>query len=275
MLLAGLARVAGVPPELAPTVYRSVDKLAKIGGHGVANELAEAGIESSTATRLLDLLAESGDNSTALRHIGEHVRDDPDAAAAVQNLTALFEALAAISPAKDCFKLDLTLARGLDYYTGIVYEASVEQPRVGSVSGGGRYDGLIGMFSGRPIPATGISIGLERIIEVAEEFQLLPARLTVCDAIVLHQGATLAKAAEIASTLRISGLNVDLSVIGRKGFGDQLKYAERRAIPVAVLVGSDEVERDEATVKHLQSGRQVSVGLAELVDHVHELRRTE
>ena len=272
-LLEGLARAAGVPADSAPTVYRAVDKLHKIGAAGVSTELIDAGIDADAATRLLDLITAGGDNATVLTRVAEHVASDSDATAAVENLASLFRALTAISPGGECFKLDLTLARGLDYYTGIVYEATVEEPKVGSVSGGGRYDGLVGMFSGRDIPATGISIGLERIVEVAEEFQLFPVRETVCDTIVLHQESTVPAAAAIATTLREAGLNVDFSVVGKKGFGDQLKYAERRGIPTAVIVGPDEVERNEATVKHLQTGRQDHVRLYELASRVRELSR--
>ena len=270
-LLEGLARVAGVPDELAPMVYRAIDKLHKIGAGNVAAELTEAGVQHEAAARLVDLITATGDNPSLLRRVAEQVAHNPEAAAAVANLSSLFEVLSALSPGGDGFKLDLALARGLDYYTGIVYEASVAEPKVGSVSGGGRYDGLVGMFSGREIPATGISIGLERIIDIAEEFGLLHERQTVCDAIVLHQESTLAAAAGIARTLRESELNIDFSVIGRKGFGDQLKYAERRGIPTAIIVGPEEIERGEATVKHLASGQQDSVRIADLTDHLRVL----
>ena len=273
-LLEGLARVAGVPAELAPTVYRAVDKLHKIGADRVTAELTAAGVSQDAANGLIELIDEGGDNSSVLERVGEQVAGDPEANEAVESLKALFGALTAISPGSDGFKLDLTLARGLDYYTGIVYEATVDEPKIGSVSGGGRYDGLIGMFSGRDIPATGISIGLERIVEVAEEFQLLPDHSTVADAMVLHQETTVAAAAGVARLLREAGLNIDFSVIGKRGFGDQLKYAERRGIPIAVIVGPDEMDRGAATVKHLPSGEQDSVEIVDLVQHLRQLSRS-
>jgi histidyl-tRNA synthetase len=265
-LLEGLARQVGVPDILAPTVYRAVDKLAKIGHRGVRAELTEAGISGEASDRLLDALEQTGGNQDVIDKVRRQAASDSAVASALDNLAEIFLLLEALAPGKDCFKLDLTLARGLDYYTGIVYEATVDEPKVGSVSGGGRYDELVGMFSGRDIPAMGISIGLERIIEVAEEFQLVTAPKSVCDAIVVLHDDVLPYAAEIARSLREQGLNVDLSLLGHRSFGDQLKYADRRGIPVAVLIGESEPETGQATVKNLASGEQWTVTQGEIGD---------
>jgi histidyl-tRNA synthetase len=118
------------------------------------------------------------------------------------------------------------------------------------------------MFSGREIPAMGISIGLERIIEVAEEFNLVSAPKSVCDAIVIYHDAVFDYASAIARTLRNDGFNIDLSLLGRKSFGDQLKYADRRGIPLAVLIGEDEAGAGTATIKVLSTGEQETVAAA-------------
>jgi histidyl-tRNA synthetase len=261
-LLEGLARSAGVPDYLAPTVYRSVDKLNRIGPAGVQTELTDAGVLGEAAERLLALISQSGDNRALIESLRESIGGDPQVLGALQNLAELFTLLESLAPGKSCFKLDLTLARGIDYYTGIVYEATVEEPKVGSVSGGGRYDELVGMYSGRDIPAMGISIGLERIIEVAEEFNLVSAPKSVCDAIVIYHDAVFDYASAIARTLRNDGFNIDLSLLGRKSFGDQLKYADRRGIPLAVLIGEDEAGAGTATIKVLSTGEQETVAAA-------------
>jgi histidyl-tRNA synthetase len=263
-LLQGLARHAGVPEILASTVYRAVDKLAKIGHRGVRAELTEAGINAEASDRLLAALGQPGGNQEVIDAVRETAADDVEVTAALDNLSELFSLLAALAPGKECFRLDLTLARGLDYYTGIVYEATVEEPKIGSVSGGGRYDELVGMFSGRDIPAMGVSIGLERILEVAEEFGLVSAPGSVCDAIVVYHETVFAYAAEVANRLRGRDLNVDLSLLAHRSFGDQLKYADRRGIPVAVLIGESEAESNQATVKHFASGEQKTIPLDEL-----------
>lgn len=263
-LLHGLALSAGVPAELAPTVYRTVDKLHKIGPGGVRDEFVTAGVPPDAGERLLEIIQQKAANRTLI----DALKSDPnltlETQAALENLDELFATLAAFSPDTHCFVLDLTLARGLDYYTGIVYEATVDEPRVGSVSGGGRYDGLVGMFSGRDIPASGISIGLERIIEVAEEFHLVSAPKSVCDVIVIYHDAAFGYAANLAHSLRRSQFNVDMSLLGRKSFGDQLKYADRRGIPFAVLIGEDEANAGTATVKNLTTGEQRTVPCDEL-----------
>lgn len=263
-LLEGLARGAGVPADLAPTVYRAVDKLSRNGLGGVRSELVEAGVAGDAADRLLALISQTGENQELIEALRENAGDDPEVVQALENLGELFDLLEDLAPGERNFRLDLTLARGLDYYTGIVYEATVDQPKVGSVSGGGRYDGLVGMFSGRDIPAMGMSIGLERIIEVAEEFQLVSAPASVCDAIVIYHDDTFGYASRVARKLREDEFNVDLSLLGRKSFGDQLKYADRRGIPLAVLIGENEAAAGMATIKVLASGEQETVPAAML-----------
>ncbi len=135
------------------------------------------------------------------------------------------------------WKVDLSLARGIDYYTGPVFEAIVEEPKIGSVAGAGRYDGLVGSFLGREIPATGMSLGLERILEVIQEFDLLPVKASVADFFVAVFPETLRENARIANELRSSGLNADLSMLSNRSLGDQMKYAARRGIPYAVIAG--------------------------------------
>jgi histidyl-tRNA synthetase len=265
-LLEGVARQAGIAAEKAATVYRSIDKLAKIGRAKVEEELVGEGVEAGAASRLLEVITTQDSTTELLVSVRGIAQGDEHLTRAIDDLSELFRILEVMVPASNRFKLDLTLARGLDYYTGIVYEATVETPKVGSVSGGGRYDGLIGMFAGRDVPAMGVSIGLERIIEVAQEFDLVAAPRSVCDAIVIYQDDVFSYAAEVARGLRASGFNIDLSLLSRRSFGDQLKYAERRGIPAAVVIGGAEAERGEATVKVLSSGHQETVPLVKVAD---------
>ena len=154
-----------------------------------------------------------------------------------------------------------------------MYEAAVERPKIGSVSGGGRYDGLVGMFAGREIPAMGISIGLERILEVTEEFNLISSPSTVCNAIVAFRDEFFADAGRIATELRSHGLNVDLSLLSKRSLGDQLKYADRRRIPFAVVLGPDEVANGLATLKNLVDGEQQTVPQSSLAELIGGIQR--
>lgn len=255
-LLEALAEMAGVSPDQAPIIYRSIDKLDKIGRDGVFSDLTKNGVTESSANQVLDIVTTEGTNDELLDLAADRLQAIPIGSQAVKELRSLIDHIEQLGVPKGGYKIDLALARGIDYYTGPVYEAVVEEPKVGSVAGGGRYDGLVGSFLGRDIPATGISLGIERILEVIQEFDLLPSRRSVADVIMVYREDTLADSAAIARELRTEGIRVDQSVLTRKGIGDQLKYADRRGIPFAIILGPDELARGEVSVKNLSTGEQ-------------------
>jgi histidyl-tRNA synthetase len=266
-LLESIALACGVPSEHASTIYRAIDKLAKIGESGVLNELIDAGVEDEAARRVLIEVIRTGTPIELLMQLENRLADVPAAPKAIAELKELFELLPAFGVPGANYELDLTLARGLDYYTGPVYEATVDEPKVGSVAGAGRYDQLVGTFLGREVPATGMSLGLERIIEVVGEFGLLPTPPTIAQIAVTATAATIAESARIARVLREAGIKVDLSLQTNKSLGEQLKSADRKGIPFAVIAGPDEVEKGIATVRELATGNQTSVKLETLADY--------
>jgi histidyl-tRNA synthetase len=265
-VLEAIAISCGIPLEHAGHVYRSVDKLAKIGGNGVRAELIDAGVDATAADRLLDAVTMTGSNDELLDALDELLASQESGVKAIAELSELFSLLPALGVPQGSYLLDVSLARGLDYYTGPVFEALVEEPRVGSVCGAGRYDELIGTFLGRPIPATGMSLGLERIIEVVKEFDLLQTPPTTAQAMVVVFPELMGPAAEIARDLRAHGFNVDLSLLAKRSLGEQLKYAGRRGIPFAVIAGEAELDRGDASIKELATGRQWTVARADLCD---------
>mgnify|MGYP001171391784 CR=1 FL=1 len=258
-LLEALAELAGVPSDRAALVYRSIDKLDKIGRDGVLADLVRTGVTETAANQVLDVVTTQGTTDELLAFAEERLRGFAGGVEAVDDLRWLVTCLEQLGVHRHAYRLDLALARGIDYYTGPVYEAVVERPKVGSVAGGGRYDGLVGAFLGRDIPATGISLGIERILEVIQEFDLLPTPRTVADVMMVYLPETLADSAAIARELRAQGLRVDQSVITNKGIGDQLRYADRRGIRLAIIAGPDELARDEVSVKNLETGEQRAV----------------
>jgi histidyl-tRNA synthetase len=270
-LLSGLAEASGVPAEDAALIYRSIDKLSRIGENGVYKELTDQGIESDVAKRVIELVTTTGAPLELIESLRDQLANVDGAIQALDELTELFRYLPSFGISSNSYMLDLSLARGLDYYTGPIYEATVDEPKVGSVAGAGRYDGLVGSFLGRPVPATGISLGLERIIEVVEEFDLLPTPSTVAQAAIVVFPDTVEAAARLATALRASGLNIDLSLQPRRSPGDQLKTASRKGIPFAVIAGSKELEANVAAIKDLVSGVQTNVSLDQLADHLHKL----
>ncbi|HEX2282419.1 MAG TPA: His/Gly/Thr/Pro-type tRNA ligase C-terminal domain-containing protein, partial [Thermomicrobiales bacterium] len=169
------------------------------------------------------------------------------------------------------YALDLSLARGMGYYTGPVFEATVQEGNIGSVAGAGRYDGLVGRFSKDQLPATGISLGIERIIVVAEEMNLIETSTTVSDVMVtIFSAEDVRESLALTQELRRAGFKAETFLEPNRGLGQQFRYASRRGIPFAIVIGPDEIERGVVAVKDLQSGDQVEVSRDELAGHMRE-----
>jgi histidyl-tRNA synthetase len=259
-LLEGMAIYAGVEPARAGSVYRAVDKLNKIGPGGVADELQRGGVSADAATRIIDLVSVSGPPDVMLGQVAERMGQIAEARTALDELTRLFDFLAALGAAPEHYVFDLALARGLEYYTGPVFETTIDEPKIGSLGGAGRYDGLVGMFSGHDIPATGMSLGLDRIIDVADELGLLDAATTVSEVLVTIFEPDLTDAALALTTeLRRAGLRVEPFLETGRNLGRQFQYANRRGIPVAAVLGPTELQERTVGVKDLSSGEQQPV----------------
>jgi histidyl-tRNA synthetase len=268
-LLEGMAIYAGVDPERAAGVYRAVDKLNKIGPSGVADELQRGGVTADAAARIVDLVSVSGAPDVMLGQVSERLGHIAEAREALDDLTKLFDYLAALGAAPQHYLFDLALARGLEYYTGPVFETTVDEPKIGSLGGAGRYDGLVGMFSGQDIPATGMSLGLERIIDVAEELGLLGASATVSDVLVTIFEPDLTDAALALTTeLRSAGLRTETYLEEGRNLGRQFQYANRRGIPFAAVLGPTELQEHSVGVKDLASGEQEAVPRSTVAGYV-------
>lgn len=267
-LLERIAVAAGIPEAQAATVYRSVDKLDKIGADGVKDEMLAGGIDGNAADAVLETISVTGSTSDILVELSRRLQTDANAEGALAEMTELFELLEQLGVSSDRAVFDLTLARGLDYYTGPVFEAKVTEPNIGSVAGGGRYEGLIGSFGSRPISATGVSLGLERIIEVVREHETLPIPTAVAQVFVPVVDRNLGVAARLTQELRSAGIKTDLSLLEGKSLGEQLKYAGRRGIAIAAILGPDEAERRVVSVKDLSSGEQHEIERANLTEHM-------
>jgi histidyl-tRNA synthetase len=270
-LLEALARLAGVPESHSGGVFRAIDKLDKIGPEGVRAELIKTGVSPEAADKVLALVTEQGDTDELLDMAEKRLAGIDGGPEAVAELRDLARHLNDLGVHRHMWKIDLALARGIDYYTGPVCEARVETPRVGSIAGTGRYDGLVGGFLGRPIPATGISLGFERIMEVVREYNLIDVPSAVADAFMVYLPETIAEASRIVRELREDGLRIDQSIIDNKGLGAQLKYADRRGIPFAIIPGSEELDQGEVSLKNLRSGEQTRIATSLLAEELRNL----
>ncbi|HMA34669.1 MAG TPA: histidine--tRNA ligase [Chloroflexia bacterium] len=257
-LLEAMARDAGAPAQ-AVLIWRALDKLAKIGPSGVLAEMERYGVPADAARRALDFATAgpAGDNLAMLASLERRLAGDPQALEGVRELREIVEYLGVLTPSADRIRVDPTLARGLDYYTGPVWEINVEEPKIGSLGGGGRYDKLVGMFSGRDLPTTGSSIGLERIIDVMESLGLVQATGGVSQVLVAPiTPAVLPAALALLAEIRRAGIPAEIYLTPGDKLGKQLQYADRLGIPLAVIVGPDELARDEVVVKDLRTQAQ-------------------
>jgi len=262
--LSGMLQASGVPAALHGEALVALDKLDKIGPDGVTRELADRGVAPSAAAALVALFADAASgNDVVLARLGAVVGDDGAGAAGVSELAAIL-ALAAGTSAATRLRLDPSLARGLSYYTGAIFEIAVPD-LAGSLGGGGRYDDLIGMFGKQAVPACGISLGLERILVVMGERGMFPPDLALASAdvmVAIWSEARLADSVALAAELRAGGLRVEVYPEADK-LGKQFKYASACGVPFVAVLGDDEVARREVALKDMRTGVQRSVPRAD------------
>ncbi len=275
-LITGIGQFAGVPDEQLGGLYRSIDKLDKIGLDRVRAELMENQIPNSVIEKLLTLLQIEGNTESVLNALSEQLGDSDVAKEGIAELEELSNYLETLGVPEEFYRVNVSMVRGLEYYTGPIYETVVEEPKIGSITGGGRYDELIGSFSKQSYPATGTSFGIERIIDVMEEFDMFPAAVgkTVTQVLVTVFDAELAQESlKLATILRGSGIRTEVYCRPTR-ISTQMKYADSKGIPYAVILGSDEVEAGTVAVRDLASREQQVIPREQLVEHIKELART-
>ncbi len=265
-VLSGLARVAGVPEEQASQVYRAIDKFDKIGVEGVHSELSKGGIGEDAAAPIVEFITLEGEVQAVLGAMRERLGADERALQAVLDLGAVVQLLQDLGVPEEAYAVAPRLARGLSYYTGVVFEAVIEQPPIGSLLGGGRYDRLIGSFAGREVPTVGTAFGIERLQIVMTELGLAPEESTAPRAFVTIFGAELqGDALRLAAELRAAGIPT-VAALQPDKLGKQLKEADAKGVRYALVVGPDELTRGEVVVKDLRSGEQRSVARAAVAE---------
>ena len=270
-LLNAVLTQAGIGTDLHGAALVIMDKADKIGVEGVRQELGEKGLSEDAANTLLEQLAGTPPaDLAAWMKVQSSVLND-EGKAGIEDLRQIF-ALCQSTSAGPHLALDRSLARGLSYYTGPIFEIRVAD-LAGSLGGGGRYDNLIGMFSGENVPASGLSLGLERILVVMAERQMFPEHVvsTPADVMVVQWFANRTELyLQLATELRRAGLRVELypeapAGDGKKVGDKQFKYASARNIPFVAVIGAEELANGTVTVKNMKTGEQASVPRAETV----------
>ena len=265
-VLRALLDWAGVASDGHDTALVAIDKLDKIGADGVVAELEGRGIQRDTAGRVLEAFAPPADasNERWLECLASRVAGHDSGGRGLASLAEIVR-LAQSTSAGSHIRIDPSLARGLSYYTGAIFEVAVPD-LAGSLGGGGRYDNLVGMFSGESVPACGFSLGLERVLVVMGERGMFPPSVTAPGADVLTtvwNAGALGDTLALARDLRSARLRVEVYPEADK-LGKQFKYASARAVRFATVVGDDEQAQGTVMVKDLSSGHQQAVPRAEV-----------
>ena len=265
-LLTAIGQFSGVPDERLGDLWRSIDKFDRIGAGGVRGELVGRGIDAEAVARVMELIAGQAGERDPLARLDRAMGALPAAQEGLRELRELTATLDAMGIPADAWLIDFTMVRGLGYYTGPIFETVIEEPNLGSISGGGRYDELIGLFRRDSLPTTGVSLGIERIIDLMDALNLYPDTLggTVVQALVaVIDEETRPQATRLAADLRQAGIRCELHLEARR-LGRQLQAADRRGIPLVLLQGGDELERGQVRIRNLAEGseRTVSRNLA-------------
>ncbi len=248
--------------EKSGEIMRTVDKLDKIGPEKVGVILMDdCGLTGEQKDEILRFIAISGTNEEVLTALEGYRGRNEIFDQGLEELKAVTGYLSQFGVPEENFAVDLTIARGLDYYTGTVYETTLlDHPEIGSVCSGGRYDDLAGYYTERQLPGVGISIGLTRLFYVLGEQKLLNPQLPTApaDALVLPMTADPGPAIALATALREAGIRTQV-YMEQKKFKQKMGYADKLGIPYAVLLGEDEIAAGQCSVKDLSTGEQVTV----------------
>ncbi len=271
-LLNTLLAYAEIPATAGADVFRVLDKLDKVGLEKVKLELTEGykdrsgdrirglGLSLAQVEKIERFLAIAGERDAVLAGLGELFTGIEGGEAEIATVASISSHLAALGYGDDQVVLDLSIARGLAYYTGPVYEAVLpEAPQFGSVFSGGRYDDLVLRFSGQRVPATGASVGVDRLLAALEHLEKMRAPYCTSKVLVTRMDPSLSEEyLAITYALRRAGIPAEMYLGGGRNVGKQLKYADAWRIPIALLLGSDERDRGVVTLKDMDVGRQIA-----------------
>ncbi len=261
-ILAALANICG-GHQFMTDITVAIDKLDKIGLDKVKEELASKGLTADQVSTIEKYLLIEGSDEEKIRQAEQLLGHDEEGKQGLEEMKYV------LSFFSDTVETDLTLARGLNYYTGTIFEVKAKNVQMGSIGGGGRYDDLTGLFGVKGIPGVGISFGVDRIYDVMEELKLMPEHLARgTRALFFNMGeAESAAAFRIMQELREKNVSAELYHEKAK-FDKQFKYAEKKNIAFAVFVGADEISTHTALVKNLETGVQEKVAFSDLASYL-------
>jgi len=267
-VLTGIAEVVGEQNRITD-ITMALDKLDKIGEDGVINELRERGLGESSIETIKPLFALSGDNYTLIEEMRAMLEKSPTGIKGLEEVSFIMDLISSLGLKKAALQFDATLARGLNYYTGAIFEVVVNDASFGAICGGGRYDDLTGLFGLKDISGVGISFGADRIYDVLNELDIFPdLKSETSQVLFLNFGADEAThCLKLLQKVRAAGINSELYPTAVK-LKKQMNYADGKGVQFVVIVGSDEMKTDKIKVKEMTTGEQSELTVEELINRV-------
>ena len=263
-ILQAIVEEYGISKEKILDVFRIIDKLEKVGTEAVIKELTYITQNKKVSYQIIEAVSIKGESTEIINHLAEILKNNPTGKLGCETISKLFYYAEAFDFAQFII-LDPSLARGLDYYTGSVFEVSAKGfESFGSIAGGGRYDEIIQLFGGEPTPAVGISFGIERLVPLLEEvkaFKEIDLGTGIFVAVVQESIRT--QAIRIAQELRGNGFSTELNMLNRP-LSKQIEHAGRKNIKWVIIVGEKDLEKNLVTIRNMQSGKQYYVNLDEI-----------
>ncbi len=268
-ILAGIAESIGAADRMIDITV-AIDKLDKIGLEKVNAELISKGISEESVSKLQPILGLSGSNEEKLEQISRTIAASEIGLKGIDELKTIFKYLNSLN-VKVPVELDLTLARGLNYYTGAIFEVKALDAEIGSITGGGRYDDLTGIFGLPDVSGVGISFGADRIYDVMTQLELFPEEASAASQIMFVNFGPKeeAFALPLIAKLRNAGISCEIYPESAK-MKKQMTYANRKSIPFVILAGSQEIEANEVTVKDMIKGTQENITASDLIKYFKE-----
>lgn len=251
--------------ENVTDILRSVDKIEKIGSDAVAKELEDLGASQEQCQEILKFISISGSAADVIGQLRSYSGKNETFDAGVDELAAVVSGIAAFRVPEKNYKIDLCIARGLDYYTGTVYETTFNKhPEIGSICSGGRYDNLAEYYTDKKLPGVGISIGLTRLFYILSAMGYLSDTTAGADVLVIPMTQDLSHAIGTATAMRDQGIRTQI-YFEQKKFKHKIGYADKLGIPFAAFIGEDEIAQGKVTLKNMATGDQVTQPLEALI----------
>lgn len=265
-ILAGIAEMIGTPDKLVDITV-AIDKLDKIGLDNVNNELLERGLTQENISALQPIFELSGTVEDKLNQLEALFTNNEIGQKGIDEMITLFGYIKS-NPTKCDIELDLTLARGLNYYTGAIFEVKAKNVSIGSISGGGRYDNLTGIFGMPDVSGVGISFGADRIYDVLNELNKFPTNLEqLTEVLFINFGNKETEyCIRCAATMRKAGIKTEIYPEAAK-MKKQMSYADNKKIPYVIFIGESEIENNTITIKNMVSGQQETISVNNLIEY--------